>query len=427
MVLINGLTGMHFVLSERETEIFRGWKRRGIMENEASVFLIDLLKNGLVFRSDKEEDNAEQLILSKAKAKYEKEKRSLKTATFVLTYDCNFNCPYCYERNIDSNGAYKHMTKQQIDAIFSYYNEYIEWIILYGGEPLLEENKEIIEYIFKRGADSNYTITTNGYMLLEYMELLKGIKLKRLMVTIDGDKEEHNRRRVLKGQTTGTFNKIIAGIELALKNNISVKIRMNVSADNIDSCLELREQLKNDYLPYYKCGLLMFELQALFQHEKKLKDDINERILPPHIYNREKWATSDNTMTRKVSRLLQPFFNKNTIEPMYCACGAESHLRFYDCEGYVYSCALALGKPSLSIGTYYPKIERKTSGYMFRNIEAIEKCKDCVLKFLCGGGCSNTIIDSNGNNQFPNCSQIQHELNDVLPRIYRRILDNRVV
>lgn len=76
---------------------------------------------------------------------------------FMVTYDCNFRCPYCYESEVSEGGrkwTKKTFTKDLVDRAFDAMLEiepnrqkHSNLITLYGGEPLLAQNHDIIKYI----------------------------------------------------------------------------------------------------------------------------------------------------------------------------------------------------------------------------------------------------------------------------------------
>lgn len=148
---------------------------------------------------------------------HNRDKRYIKSFTLLVTYDCNFKCPYCFEnKGTDSNNSSWVINKKMVDAFFDAISE-IEpnkslinkTINLFGGEPLLKSNKEIIEYITRKGSTYGYSFaaTSNGYDIDNYEKLIKEKLLQGIQITIDGTKLIHNSRRI---HTTegGTFDKI---------------------------------------------------------------------------------------------------------------------------------------------------------------------------------------------------------------------------
>ena len=101
-------------------------------------------------------------------------------------------------------------------------------ITLYGGEPLLAENKDIVTYIVEEGVKRGYKFEaiTNGYDLDCFLDLLSSEKINKLQITIDGVKEEHNVRRI-HYKYHDSFDKIISNLKLALKKDVFISVRIN--------------------------------------------------------------------------------------------------------------------------------------------------------------------------------------------------------
>lgn len=423
-VLINTLTGGQYVISSDEVEILEKWQSNGNITSHSELeksFAQQLSDHSFIFDSTDDEKEMESRILSSCRAEHQSQQNNLRSASFVLTYRCNFRCPYCYEKGIteSQNGV---LSKKMVDAVFEIHNNRIEHIMLYGGEPLLPENIRIIDYIFNKAPNANYGITTNGYYLEEYWPLLQKIKVDHIMVTLDGEEEIHNKSRLMPG-VHGTYKKIMAGIKLCLQNHIKIKIRMNISNENITSCVAQREKMISEFKAAYDHSLLIFEMQPQFQVALQEQAQLNDRLLFSHVDSAHKPLTdSENVMSRKVTPLMSSLIRPQKFKPLYSGCSAEKNIRFYDPDGFIYSCALALGNTHAAIGKYYPKAVMFDHGYMFRNIESVPECSRCNLKFLCGGGCANGIMDRGGNIMRPNCSQMKYEVETLLPSLYSKYI-----
>ena len=205
-----------------------------------------LLKRGYLTIKSKSEEH--DFVLKLANALH---KRKLKKQfTLLVTYNCNFQCPYCFEKQIvqKSNETYSHVISEKlVDNAFEAINiiepnEYLQSkkISLFGGEPLLKENKSIVEYILEKGKERgfNFSATSNGYDIDQYEKYLSKEYINGIQITIDGTKEIHNLRRI-GPSPDGSFDKIIDNIELALSKGILIKARINVDDKNISSIKSL--------------------------------------------------------------------------------------------------------------------------------------------------------------------------------------------
>lgn len=160
---------------------------------------------------------------------------------FILpTLECNFNCWYCYEKH-----KMGYMDLKMIEAVKSHIfhmivNEKISALDLswYGGEPLLyfEEILYPISLYAKQLCEeynilfTNW-ITTNGYLLdKKIIEKINNIQLFSYQITIDGNRDKHDKVRNVKGLPS--FDKIINNIILLCENLSYVHITLRLNYDN---------------------------------------------------------------------------------------------------------------------------------------------------------------------------------------------------
>ena len=421
-ILINTLTGTMNVLEIEETECIKKWdnKKEIFVENVFQKKLYEeLIKNKYIVESSQEEKKIVDNIMEKCRKNHELIKKENPTVVFVITYKCNFACPYCYE-NAPLYKEEKILNKEMVDKVFEIHKNIIKKIAFYGGEPFLPETKSIIEYIISKAPDAVYSATTNGYYLEDFIDILKSIKVSNIMVTLDGTEILHNKTRILKNGE-GTYKKIINSIDKCLNNDISIKIRMNISENNINECMKLREQFIKKYKTKYDNGILMFELQPIFQIPSKKREVLNNKVF--FEKNTENgYPYKYNMMSLTVSPVLREFVNNNNylFRPRYCNCDAEGKRFFYDAEGDIYSCILSLKSKNAIVGKYFPDYYLKNESILTRNIENIKECRECKIKFLCGGGCTNEIIDEEGNVMKPNCGFIRNEVYNELPKLFRK-------
>ena len=113
------------------------------------------------------------------------------------TYDCNFRCPYCFERHRLCKGQEwlsQNMAPEMIDTIFQAFKDYRERgykignCTLYGGEPLLASNIETVRTICQHCKELGMEIgaITNGYDLESFLDLMDEFKFNNLQITVDG-------------------------------------------------------------------------------------------------------------------------------------------------------------------------------------------------------------------------------------------------
>ncbi len=326
---------------------------------------------------------------------------------FVPNYSCNFACNYCYQDKY--NYPRELLTKDIIDSFFYYVSiEFAgrkSYITIFGGEPLQNSpyQREMLSYFLQkaRKAELEICLVTNGFTLLEYIDILKLADIREIQVTLDGVGETHDSRRFLKGGGA-TFEKIVDGIDACLSRNFPVNLRMVADMDNIDSLPELakfaidkgwtvnpgfKTQLGRNY-ELHHCQSVsekLFSRISLYEHIYELTKK------HPHILEFYKPAYS-------VSKFLAE--NSSLPDPLFDACPACKTEWAFDYTGTIYSCTATVGKADESLGSFYPEVVKNTElieEWERRDVTEISACKSCNLQLACGGGCGSVAKNISGN------------------------------
>lgn len=342
---------------------------------------------------------------------------------FIVSYNCNFRCPYCYESRISEFGNSwnkRTFTKEMVDEAYNAINKiepriqlHSRDLLLYGGEPLLKENRDVVEYIVNKGCDLGYHFhaITNGYNLENYLDLLNPLKIAQLQVTIDGMPQSHNKSRIhMEGKDT--FEKIINNVALALQKDIFVGVRMNCNSSNIGEASDLKR---------------MFEVMGLYKYEKfnfycaltcdYLKDFKQKNGMANSVpfLNREDFVSlyknnpNNNFEDERLEQKISLAINKGVSLPLsstYCTSFTGSY--YFDPFGKIYSCWERVGRPQFSTGEYgkgVVSLDARIDRLHTMNVGKFEKCRVCKFVFLCRGGCHATV-DKHLCNIFPKLIEI---------------------
>lgn len=401
-----------------ELNNIRAWESEDSIEpktdEEKSLYENLLLREYLVIDSD-DENRKRQDLVKKLHDYHVKKKEEFDIVSFILTYDCNFACAYCYETENRSSLKNMNLTKDMVDRVFTITKGRIKHINFFGGEPLLLSNMGIINYIIEKFTDVSYSVITNGYYLEEYFDIFKALKHVSFQVTIDGPKEIHDSKRIPKNGAP-TYDKIIRGIELYLNAGMLIKIRMNVDKNDYSIYTKYRKELLDKWHVFR--DNLSFELYPLFKHKNELLDDIYKNDLSNElVINGELRPTMFNELLGLSLPIVNYIATGKRFTPMYSSCDVDQSCKFFDPEGYIYSCILAVGQKDKAIGTYYPDYQLFENSMFDRNILNIEKCSSCKYAFLCGGGCA-LEVNRGCNEAVPNCSFTLHALHSTLPIVY---------
>ena len=325
--------------------------------------------------------------------------------TLMPTYNCNFRCEYCFERNLQKNGEEwlnKKMSPEIVDAVFGQLVKKkeegykLDGIYLFGGEPLLRTNRDIVEYICSKADSLDIPISciSNGYDLDEYIDLVKEFKFKYIQITIDGIGEEHDKRRYLLGGQ-GTYDRIISNIDLALEEGLQIVLRTNVNKKNlngIDGLIRFYKskgwtELKN-FSYYFKSTMKCYDEIGETLSDIELMNKLSEIYLEP--VSRFQF----NSIYHGISEKLIYMLKNNTFAPVRSGyCGANLGMYTIDPYGDIYPCWDVLAEEENTIG----KVDIEKQEFIFndnlenwkgRTVDKLEECNKCKYMLFCGGGCS---------------------------------------
>lgn len=415
-LLINSLMG---TMDEIDTPIYETlckWQacEEIVTENDLEAELLSNLQSrGYLVNSYEEEIGKKNEILEVLRNNHIQRQKDQRTVVFIMTYDCNFRCPYCFEG--DAYIKKKVITPEQIDVALKLAGEGVQSICLFGGEPLLPKTRPALEYLFNKFPHKTYQIFTNGYYLTEFLDLLLSINISQVLITLDGSEESHNSRRVLANGKP-TFKKILDGVDKCLECGINIRIRMNLDRSNYEEGISLREKLLDRFSGYK--DNLSFELTTLVGDSYKERIDVMAEIYHSDMkYSFEDRERINDFITKKNSILDHLVYGRG-INPLYSYCYAHVNGMVFDPYGDIYPCLGCVGKDYFSIGKYHPLIEFKQNSIRSRNIEKIPECRDCIYSLLCGGGCP-LKLDKNGDFFKPVCYSVKTLLHKELPIFYK--------
>ncbi len=199
-------------------------------------------------------------------------------ACIIFTSGCNFNCDYCYNRDlVESNTA-----DISLDEVFSYLEErknMLDGVVISGGEPTIWNDlipfiERIKEYGFKIKLD------TNGYK----PEVLKEIIDKNLVDYIAMDiKAVFNNYYKIINKKIDT-NKIIESIKLINESKIDHEFRTTIikgmhTKEDLDKIVKLVNGS-----PYYLQNFKMEDTVINKKMEGFTEDELND--LKNHFKNK---------------------------------------------------------------------------------------------------------------------------------------------
>lgn len=320
-----------------------------------------------------------------------------------LSDHCNLNCSYCYARERVER---KHpiLTYEEYKAII---NDILEinpgvTFTLTGGEPLLNKDcLAIAEYIKQR--KGRVFLLSNG-LLINKDNIQRISELFDLVtLSIDGPNDE------IHSLTRGhNFDRVIAATSLLDKHNVDYTLSMTVTKDNIDYIEEMATKFGNrlNYAPYFPIS-----------GESSSLD-----ITGIEYYNALKSATG----VRPLSYCESSLDNALVSQCHKCAIGDGEFS--ISATGDVYPCQLihtdefyAGNVHEQNIKEIYYK-SKAINDCAHLDVDTIKGCKDCPIKYICGGSCRARAYygcgDINSTTDF--CKYEQESFYDGIIAIYSK-------
>jgi sulfatase maturation enzyme AslB (radical SAM superfamily) len=156
---------------------------------------------------------------------------------FYLTKMCNLRCDYCYETGKEYYKMSKETIKKNLDDVLGGLEKYdFARFVLFGGEPMLnyEGLLYLLDYTYNtyypKGINISMSLITNGTLLKpeRVRELYKYRKILNIDISIDGDRETHNKHRKFQSGI-GSYDIVERNAKFALKYFPFTKARMVVS------------------------------------------------------------------------------------------------------------------------------------------------------------------------------------------------------
>ena len=347
-----------------------------------------------------------QILGSKAIPYRHNAVNGLSSICLHVAHDCNMRCEYCYadtgsfgrDRMLMSNDV---MTRS-IDFAFTNSGDSEELSIgFFGGEPLLNFRLiyDAVEYSKKCASkfdkQLDFRLTTNATLLTpDIMEFLSRENFS-LLFSIDGTRKIHDRMRkfiggkasydiALKNIKTysrnysgsfavrGTFTRTTPNFseQVLFLNKLGFK-RVSVEPAQLDS---------NHLHSISSCG----ELMRIKYEYDRMSDIYLERFnndKPLHFFHFDHF----------LQKLLQP-------RACHSECGSGAGLISITPDGRIYPCFEAVVETENCIGhidTGFDQEKRKVFQQMY--VDRREGCKECWIRYFCGGGCNAFNIRYNHN------------------------------
>lgn len=357
---------------------------------------------------------------------HQRNMRSVPNYMFIVTYNCNLRCGYCFQDHMRTNESFGHLlpaiTRPMIDRCFSAMPE-IESrhgvepdgrplhrsMGFFGGEPFLARNRPMVEHVIEKTlaiGTANFWAVSNGTELEGYEDLLGPDLISKIQITLDGPADEHDKRRIY-ADGSGSFEKIAANVTLALEHDVKIELRMNVDRNNIDQLPRLADEIVAR--GWHESPTFMAYASPIYAQNPSIdrKTTFNTWQLDQTLAEMREASESlfvisrpDDGIRRKAFAVFdQPGSVGPTLRESFCT--AHSKLYLFDAFGDIYTCWEHTGDAKIRIGHVHEdgSLEMNVpveTMWRARTVASNPVCSKCRYALQCGGGCAAIAMNQAG-------------------------------
>lgn len=325
-------------------------------------------------------------------------KMKMGNLSFILTYNCNLSCSYCYQKPLGHESAIPPMSRELVDSLLSTYlpqlfpkNPKNFIFTLFGGEPLLPSNRDAIAGILaytRKHPSIRVSVATNATTLSDMVDLIgpgRG-KIHSVQVTLDGDESLHDKNRIPPSGKP-TFAAMIGAVRQLIELKADVVLRIHMHSGKLEASRRLVDYLEEEkILGHPRVGVYFAPINT-FAIEDNPGEDIDLfRGTFQRVAARTNRPPSNYTFLNKYLTM-----QNGRMLPKVRFCGLGSDI-FYvvDPLGDIYHCYEEAGYKDRRIGTLSRgkvKFFALKEKYSRRHLLNVPECLKCSAALYCGGGC----------------------------------------
>jgi uncharacterized protein len=351
--------------------------------------------------------------------------------TVLTTLQCNFACDYCFQGD---HGDYNERADRMSAATAARVAVWLareldrvrpEKLVLtfFGGEPLLNlpVMYELAERAWRaateRGVALYVNIITNGLLLTpEVVERMQPFGLNGIKITLDGDRETHNRMRPLRGGQ-GTFDRIVENVR-AVAGRVRISIGGNFDESSVDSYPALLAYLKQQDFADRLSKIFFKPIVRVEPVSAKgiipltpvaAKDALNGTCMTSLGSGAGKACDSCNVLDDKLAMLREEsrrlgFPTHDGVHNGPCHVH-KAHAHTIGPDGSLYACPGFTGQLALSTGHIDDRQDswRESARERFLRLSPWKECGDCAYIPVCAGGCVAASHSQLGDMNVPTC------------------------
>jgi uncharacterized protein len=434
--LMNTLTDAELIVSQDVASLLDrcadGFEDFDGLDSESREAL-DILKDNGFLVPNRE---ADQRALDRFFATTSSDKSELHI-TILTTMQCNFACDYCFQGDHgDYNKFADKMSLETAGRIAEWIERELDrvqperlTVMFFGGEPLL--NLPVMYQLAERawhasqarGVRMGVGIITNGLLLTpEVVDRMLPYGLHGIKITLDGDRDTHNRMRPLRGGQ-GTFDRIIDNLR-HVADRVPISIGGNFDESSVDSFPALLDYLAEqpfaDKLVKVNFKPVIRNAPAAPKAPKGMLP-----LIPVNAAGKPLGGTcmtsagtggacgscgDDKMSFLRAETQRRGFPTPNGVPRGPCHVHL-THAHTIGPDGSLYACPGFTGEKSMSTGHIDDRREpaRENARAKFERLRPWKECGDCAYIPVCAGGCLVASHNELGDMNLPTCHKPSFE------------------
>ncbi|MBI3491667.1 MAG: radical SAM protein [Acidobacteria bacterium] len=435
--LMNTLTDAQLVVSADVAGLLDqiasgGFRGSNGVASETREALDLLWENGFLVADRETEQRALNDYLTEVKSD-----TSELSVTVLTTLQCNFACDYCYQGDHgDYNERAEKMPLETAGRVGDWIERELDRVrperfvlTFFGGEPLLNLPamyllaERLSRASEARGVRLVTNIITNGLLLTEdVVDRMLPFGLNGIKITLDGDRDTHNRMRPLRGGQ-GTFDRIVENIR-KVAGRCPIAIGGNFDESTIDSYPALLDFLKRQD---FADKLVKVNFKPIVRAEPVAlkgiipltpvgaKESFKGTCMTSVGSGAGKACDSCGGLEEKWTLLREEtkrhgFPTHDGVPKGMCHVHRQ-HAHTIGPDGSLYACPGFTGQLAMSTGHIDDRKEswRESALEKFNRLHPWKECGDCAFIPTCAGGCVAASYSQTGDMNTPTCHKSSFE------------------
>lgn len=350
--------------------------------NDEGMSLIQKMKSGDAIDASSLNENQNMLLNELSAEGFFTNASSVfavKSTYLHVTSHCNLRCSGCYSFEADRNAVCDLTLDELKKVLDNLVDAGLTYLTISGGEPFSREDlEEFLAYAKSKRQIQYIECITNGTASLNRYQKASQY-IDKLSFSLDSADAES---AVIR--PAAVFKTVVDRLIPLQAEGSPVSIIFTIHHGNVARCSELM--------------VFANSMNVEFRFSLFAADNINTLMLTPEDYEIfHKFIMSHQGNI--------PVEDSVAVSEAGCivSCGAGKTMISVASDGSIYPCHMFVNKKQFAMGNaLYDNIKEiinnsKYNSFCMLDVDCIEHCKECSVRYLCGGGCRFRAFTVSGN------------------------------